>query len=175
MTKSIPVTQLKRLGSQAPEFDLPVTISKLDGVAVQITLRCKALRKSAWAKIRDDRQRELLERMNKPADSGGPATGAPPADVSEPAGQGEKPDASQEPAGTLRPMLEALASSGYEATVTKGLRGDADLVLAFAIGWDLEDEFGLDGLVNLEDEFGGAIRAITTSYDKAIFQGLLGN
>lgn len=171
MIKTIPVTQLKRLGSQAPEFDLPVTITKLDGSAVQITLRCKALRKSAWAKIRDARQREVFERMQKPAETASPAGD----DVlAKESGEGD-PKATPAPAEPLNPVLEALARSGYEANVGNGLRSDSELVLTFAIGWDLEDEFCLDGLMALEDEFGGTIRAAATAYDQAIFQGRLGN
>lgn len=165
--KTVPATILKRLGTQAPEFDLPVTITRLDGVAVQIDLRCKALRKSEWAKVRDERQRRLLESIASPAeatDDAATAAAVPGKDEGE--GTEARP---------IDAALRALDKTGFEANVTKGLRSDAELVLTFALTWGLEDDFTSDSLVALEDEFGGATRAIITAYENAIFQGRLGN
>lgn len=163
--KTVPATILKRLGTQAPEFDLPVTITRLDGVAVQIDLRCKALRKSEWAKVRDERQRRLLESIASPAEATDDAATAVPG----------KDDVEGTEARPIDTALRTLDKTGFEANVTKGLRSDAELVLTFALTWGLEDDFTADSLVALEDEFGGATRAIITAYENAIFQGRLGN
>lgn len=171
--KTVPATVLKRLGTQCPEFALPVTIQRLDGAAVQIDLRCKALRKSEWAKVRDERQRALLESL-APAPTGpAPTEAAPaPADAAAPA---PAEPAATEPARPIDAALQALHTTGFGANVAKGLRSDAELVLTFALGWGLEDDFTADGLMALEDEFGGATRAIITAYETAIFHGRLGN
>lgn len=166
--KTVPATVLKRLGTQCPEFALPVTIQRLDGAAVQIDLRCKALRKSEWAKVRDERQRALLESLAPAPTEATPA----PADAAAPAAT--EPAAAE----TARPIdaaLQALHTTGFEANVAKGLRSDAELVLTFALGWGLEDDFTADSLMALEDEFGGATRAIIAAYETAIFHGRLGN
>lgn len=163
-TKTVPVTLLKRLGSQPPEFTLPVTIHKLNGVAVQISLRCRALRKTEWADARDERQRAALAALN-------PEAPQPQAEAPADAEATEAPPAKD----GMTAALEAIVAKGYAANVRQGLRDDADLVLVFALGWNLEDDFCADGLIALEDEFGGSLREILASYDKAIFHGRLGN
>lgn len=169
-TKTVPVTLLKRLGSQPPEFTLPVTIHKLNGVAVQISLRCKALRKTEWADARDERQRAALAALNPEAPkSQAEATADAKADA-----EAEATEAPTAKDG-MTAALEAIVAKGYAANVRQGLRDDADLVLVFALGWNLEDDFCADGLIALEDEFGGSLREILASYDKAIFHGRLGN
>lgn len=172
-TKTVPATILKRLGTQCPEFALPVTIQRLDGAAVQIDLRCKALRKSEWAKVRDERQRALLESLAPATTAPAPTEAAPaPADAAAPA---PAEPAATDPARPIDAALQALSATGFEASVTKGLRSDAELVLTFALGWGLEDDFSADSLMALEDEFGGATRAIIAAYETAIFHGRLGN
>ena len=177
-TKTVPATILKRLGTQCPEFALPVTIQRLDGAAVQIDLRCKALRKSEWAKVRDERQRALLESL-APATTGPAPTEATPAPADAAAPAATEPAAAEpaaaEPARPIDAALQALHTTGFEANVAKGLRSDAELVLTFALGWGLEDDFTADSLMALEDEFGGATRAIIAAYETAIFHGRLGN
>ena len=163
-TKTVPVTLLKRLGSQPPEFTLPVTIYKLNGVAVQISLRCRALRKTEWADARDERQRAALAALN-------PEAPQPQAEAPADAEAAEAPPAKD----GMTAALEAIVAKGYAANVRQGLRDDAGLVLVFALGWNLEDDFCADGLIALEDEFGGSLREILASYDKAIFHGRLGN
>ncbi|WP_243021757.1 phage tail assembly chaperone [Simplicispira sedimenti] len=171
--KTVPATVLKRLGTQCPEFALPVTIQRLDGAAVQIDLRCKALRKSEWAKVRDERQRALLESLAPATTGPAPTEAAPaPADAAAPA---PAEPAATEPARPIDAALQALSTTGFGANVAKGLRSDAELVLTFALGWGLEDDFTADSLMALEDEFGGATRAIITAYETAIFHGRLGN
>lgn len=171
--KTVPATVLKRLGTQCPEFAMPVTIQRLDGAAVQIDLRCKALRKSEWAKVRDERQRALLESL-APATTGPAPTEATPAPADAAAPAATEP-AAAEPARPINAALQALHTTGFEANVAKGLRSDAELVLTFALGWGLEDDFTADSLMALEDEFGGATRAIIAAYETAIFHGRLGN
>lgn len=153
--KSIPVTALKRLGSQPPVFDLPVTISTLAGVPAKFTLKCKALRKTEWARERDSRQREVLESL---ADDGAAEADAPAV-----------------PQDRIAAALANMAANGIEASVQTGLERDADSILVFATGWDLEDAFDRESLMALENEFGGALGACLRAYDVAIYQGVLGN
>lgn len=154
-TKSIPVARLKSLGTQAPQFDLPITVSKLDGTVAQLLLRCKAMRKTEWSKLRDERHREALEATLRPADDQA---------ISVHRIEDEEPQ-----------RLDILLARGYETIVRSGLQRDAETVLLFASGWDLEDAFTADALMALEDEFGGSLVAILNAYDLAIYQGRLGN
>lgn len=95
---------------------------------------------------------------------------------------------------TLRDALAKPASAEESATETEAeaepgpapkfsfrsfVDGDmkkaADLLLKFATGWDLEDDFGAENLVEMEDRYGGSLSAVVTAYDAAIFHGRLGN
>lgn len=187
-TKTVPVTVIKRLGSQTAKFDLPVTISKLDGTTAQITLHCKALRKTEWAALKDAHQRASIEAVTEmvapPAPTPAPAPAVPAKRVRKgnAAKAGLDALAAQPGTATAAPpesvadMVTAMIlERGYETTVRKGIKSDADTVLQFAHGWDLEDPFTPDTLQQLEDEFGGALRASLNAYDIAIFQGRLGN
>lgn len=153
--KSIPVTTLKRSGGQPPVFDLPVKFSSIRGT-VTFTLTCKALGKKEWSKVRDARQAEALESLRANSAEPSPAQGQAAAD-------------------RIDAALATLASNGMEATVRAGDERSADTVLAFATGWDIDEEFSRDGLVALEDEFGGALSACLQAYDTAIYRGVLGN
>lgn len=53
--KSVPVASIKSLAGATPEFDVPVTIQRREGDPAKIVIRLKALRKSEWATMRDDR------------------------------------------------------------------------------------------------------------------------
>ncbi|HVR48680.1 MAG TPA: phage tail assembly chaperone [Pseudorhodoferax sp.] len=51
--KSVPVASIKSLGGIAPEFDMPVTVPRLDGTSVELKMRAKGMRKSEWLALRD--------------------------------------------------------------------------------------------------------------------------
>lgn len=154
--KSIPVTRLVRLGTQAPTFDLPVDVTKLDGGQAKLVLVCKAMRKTEWAQTRDTLHAKALEALRAPV-------------VDEPAADdGVVVDA-------VGAALANLLKQGQDAKVREGLTRDAEAVLEFATGWDLEDDFNAVSLMALEDEFGGSLSRILTAYDLAIYQGRLGN
>ena len=144
-SKTKPAVQLV-LGSQAATFPLTVTVKKLDGTEAALTLTCKAIRKTAWAKVRDEHYAKLLSE-NKPA-------AAERADAA----------ADAEPTGTR-----------LQAIVTQGLQSDAGLVLQFATAWDLSEDLNRDNLQALEDEFGGSMSQIISGFEVAIYQGRLGN
>lgn len=150
--KSIPVTKLKKLGTQVPTFEMPVTITKLDGTRAEITFQCKAMRKAEWAKVRDARAAAALEAVNKPAPVVEDAQGT-----------------------VISQAVQHLKARGFEATVIEGMARDAATITEFARGWDLEDEFNAESLVAMEDEFGGSLIATVTAFDAAIFQGRQGN
>jgi len=174
--KTVPVTVLKRLGTQAPTFDLPVTISKLDGGQVKLQINCKALRKTEWAKLRDANHRSILEAVLKrnpgdPAEQeekAGEAATEPPADAAD-------APVDAPPEAGIDTALDDILSRGHEANVREGLGRDANLILQFATGWDLEDTFDGENLQLLEDEYGGSMIAILLAYETAIYQGRLGN
>jgi len=77
--------------------------------------------------------------------------------------------------------IEAASKEGERARikvaeiVEEGLQADSATVLEFATGWDLEDPLNAENLQRLEDQCGGALRAIVEAYEMAIYQSRLGN
>lgn len=69
---------------------------------------------------------------------------------------------------------EAIKFS-YTKAVGEDMQKAADLISKCASGWDLADAFTPESLVELEDTFGGALGAVLTAYDAAIFHGRVGN
>lgn len=59
--------------------------------------------------------------------------------------------------------------------VNGGMSDAADLVMKFAAGWDLDDPFTHQSLVEMEDQLGGSLALTLQAYDAAIFHGRLGN
>lgn len=59
--KTIALTSLKSLGGAVPEFNMTVKVSRPDGTYTEVTLKLKALRKSEWAKLRDEHITAILE------------------------------------------------------------------------------------------------------------------
>lgn len=155
--KSIPAASLRTLGNRAATFTMPVTVNTVDGSPIKLTLTCKALRKTEWAKLRDDRQRAAMEAVLSPA----------------PEAEGGATESAER--SPVADALAAIAKRGHEANVRDGLARDAETILSFATGWDLEDDFTQENLQALEDEFGGALMAVLHAYDTAIYQGRVGN
>lgn len=169
--QTLAVTIIKRLGGQAPSFELPVTFGAKDGGTLQLTLTCKALKKTEWAAAKDKRQRELLENLYKADPALQEAVEAPKGKKATKA----KTDEAEAEKTPLQTALETLEKRGMSAAVREGMGHDAALVMEFATGWELEDVFNLASITELENEYGGAINAIVSAYDKAVFQGRLGN
>lgn len=151
--KTKPAVQLV-LGSQAITFPLTVTVTKLDGTEAAFTLTCKAMRKTAWSKARDDYHAAMIRA----------ATERAAAIPHTPAADAPEPDAAAH-----------VAANGVHSMVTRGLQADADLVLQFATDWDLSDPLTPASLQALEDEFGGTLAHIINRFEVAIYQGRLGN
>lgn len=143
--KTKPAVQLV-LGSQAITFPLPVTVKKLDGSEATVTFTCKAMRKTEWAKTRDDYHANILRDVQQTV--------------------AERTNAAEEP---------AAQNDNLHTMVSRGLRTDADLVLQFATAWDLSDDLTPVKLQDLEDEFGGTLRQAINGFEAAIYQGRLGN
>ena len=59
--------------------------------------------------------------------------------------------------------------------VNGGMSDTADLVMKFADGWELDDPFTHQSLVEMEDQLGGSLALTLQAYDAAIFHGRLGN
>lgn len=172
--QTLAVTVIKRLGGQAPSFDLPVTFGGKDGGTLQLTLTCKALKKTEWAAAKDKRQRELLENLYKADPALQEAVAEPKSKKATKATKAKTEEAAAEKT-PLQTALETLEKRGVSAALREGMGSDAALVMEFATGWELEDVFNLASVTELENEYGGAITAILSAYDKAIFQGRLGN
>lgn len=177
---TVPVFVLKRLGSQAPEFDMPVDIQKLDGTPARLTLRCKALKKTEWAGIKDARQREAIEAtLNAKVAAETKAQDKPASDEKATKGKAKpKAPAADIPkdANALREVvLRTFDENTLTSAVNDALKTDASLVLKFAIGWDLEDEFTAANLEALENEFAGSLEAAANAYNLAVFHGRVGN
>lgn len=189
--KAVPVTRIKRLAEgQVPSFTLPVEFKRLDGTPVQVDLQCKALRKTHWSKLRDDVQRAALQAVKAETPAPAPAPAAAPAEGKEdqPAADADLLDtaAPAEPVPAPAPApsspydfidqaMARINEKGMEAGVRKNLADDAALILNFATGWDLEDEFTADSLVDMEDQFSGFLSAALNAYDLAIYHGRVKN
>jgi hypothetical protein len=181
--KAIPVTKIARLaGGQSPTFPLPVDFKLLDGTPAQITLQCKAHKKTEWAAIRDESQRETVRMIFNPeglAELGLAGELVPDA---APPGDDLVDTAAPQPAASAAPALDplemalsAIDTNGVLGKVNKALKQDAGLVLKFATGWDLEDAFTLEKIGEAENTFGGFIGNALTAYERAVYQGRLGN
>ncbi len=189
--KAVPVTRIKRLAEgQVPSFTLPVEFKRLDGATVQVDLQCKALRKTQWSKLRDDVQRSALEAVKADTPAPAPELAAVPVEGEEnqPAAEADLLDtaapvepvpapapAPSNPFDFIDQAMARINERGMEAGVRKNLADDAALIVKFATGWDLEDEFSADSLVDMEDLFSGFLGAALNAYDRAIYHGRVGN
>lgn len=52
---------------------------------------------------------------------------------------------------------------------------DAAIVPSIATGWDLDNEFNLQSLQEMEDQYPGAVNALVNEYSKQIHGARLGN
>lgn len=53
-TKSTPAASLKLLGGAIPEFKVCAKVPRADGTVAEINVTAEGMRKSAWAKLRDE-------------------------------------------------------------------------------------------------------------------------
>lgn len=65
--KSIPAISLKSLGGAAPEFPMPIELTRHDGSTLTVNWTIKGLRKSAWAGRRDE-YLKAIRAEDKPAE-----------------------------------------------------------------------------------------------------------
>lgn len=144
--KSVQPTKLKTLAAGQPAtFPMPVQLQCLDGTPVELTLTMQVHGKRSWSKLKD----AFYEGLRKEA--------------------AERISAAEAGAN------DAGDTGGLEPRVSRSIANDARLVAQIAKGWDLEDPFTIAALEELEDRFGGALTDIVSRYDRAIYQGQLGN
>lgn len=62
-----------------------------------------------------------------------------------------------------------------ERFVGLNIEADADLILKLAEGWDLDDNFSKEAIVQFLDEYGGAGPRVTAACRAALNEGRLGN
>lgn len=148
--KSIPAKTLKLLGNKPAEFYMPVVLGVLGSDPVKFEMRVKALRKSEWATLRDDRQKQILQ-------------AAKPEDVKEDDGS------------PIDAAIAMIDRRGFAAKVQEAAERDAKLIMQFAISWPGDEPLNEETLIALEDECGGALETIINVYDQALFFGRLGN
>lgn len=67
------------------------------------------------------------------------------------------------------------AEFSFVRMISESTDSAAELVMKFAVGWNLEDDLTAGNLIYLDDLCGGALVAILGAYDAAVFQGRLGN
>lgn len=147
--KTVQPIKLKSLADgQAVTFPLTLQLKRLDGALLELTLTMKAHGKRAWSAIKDKFYADLR------ADAAARTA----------AEEGKDADAAE---------LDETAT--LASRVGRSIENDARLVLQIAKGWDVDDEFTAESLEELEDRFGGALGEIVTRYDRAIYQGQLGN
>ena len=175
----VPVFVIKRLGGQAPEFDMPVEIRKLDGTPASLTFRCKALKKTEWAAIKDARQREAIEATLNEKEAAGSAAVEPQEKAPKRGARKPKAGTEAEAPATAKALREVVLRTFDEnsllSAVKDALKTDASLVEKFAIGWELEDEFNTANLEALENEFAGSLEAAINAYARAVFRGQVKN
>ena len=160
--KSIQPIKLKTLAKgQAASFPLTIKLQRLDGPQVELKVTFAAHGKRAWSKIKD----EFYGRLRAEAAARVAAADTPAID----------PDDLADAPATAEAITEADDAHTLAGRVSKAIANDAKLVLQIAKGWDLEDPFTTESLEDLEDQFGGALTAMVSAYDRAIYQGQLGN
>ena len=160
--QSIQPIKLKTLAKgQAASFPLTIPLQRLDGVPLELTVTFAAHGKRAWSKIKD----EFYGRLRAEAAARVTAAETPAITI-------EHLDGTTEAVGAITEADDAHTLAGR---VSKAIANDVNLVLQIAKGWDLEDPFTTESLEDLEDQFGGALTAMVSAYDRAIYQGQLGN
>lgn len=63
----------------------------------------------------------------------------------------------------------------FTSAIGEYVKKAASMVAQVATGWDLEDEFTIANLEDMEDRYGGSMDSFLGAYDAAIFHGRLGN
>lgn len=80
---------------------------------------------------------------------------------------------------TLRSKEEAKGEDqekfSFVDFVTKNIEEAAALVTKAAVGWNLEDDFGTENLLAMEDMMPGSLAITLQSIDQALFHGRVGN
>lgn len=64
--------------------------------------------------------------------------------------------------------LDAISDQFYSDLIAKNDKKSAEHVLKIAKGWDLADEFTVDKLMQLENDYPGSLQAIAQTYAKAV-------
>jgi hypothetical protein len=145
-------TDLQSTNGQAVTFPVVLELERLDGQPVQITFTCKFKGKRAWSKER----REYSDQLRAIATE---ALALP--------GEADAGEANQPAA---KPAVRTL-----DAMVAEGIDRDAALVAKVVTGWSLPQPCDVEALADLEDNFGTALGKFIEKYERAIYQGVLGN
>lgn len=144
--KSVAVTMLASLGAQAATFPVHLDLQRLDGETVRVTVTCKTYGKRAWAKMRREHM-EYVQAEEEAAEKAAQAAA----------------DGAKRPIPRLDEILE------------RGMHRDSVLLARVAQSWTLPEDCDAEGLAQLEDEFGGALNKLMDGYERAVYQGQLGN
>jgi hypothetical protein len=64
--------------------------------------------------------------------------------------------------------LDAISDQFYRDLIAKNDKKSAEYTLKIAKGWDLDEEFTVDKLMELEDRYSGSLQTIAQTYAKAV-------
>lgn len=151
--KTKPVTELKTIEGQVPEFPVPLDLQRFDGEIVRVTVRCKVFGKRAWSRMRREHVDAVLAEEQELAKAEQEAKTAAAA--------------AGEPAKRAVPHLDEI--------LERGMRRDGEFFAQVATGWSLPEPCNADTLADLDDRFANALALLLEAYERTIYQGQLGN
>lgn len=151
--KTKAATELQSLNGQVPIFPVPLDLQRFDGETVRVTIHCKAFPKRVWARMRREHVDAVLaeERELQAADKAA-------AEAAAAEGEAAKPG---------MPRLDEL--------MDRGVQRDGVFFAQVAQSWSLPEPCDAEGLMTLDDNFGDALTRLLEAYERAIYQGQLGN
>lgn len=153
------------LGKRPPSFALTVAIPVHTGGTDELTLTCRYRTRTELAAFQDQHNASAKARMDALTQRVTAAREQAEAQAKAVLAAGEAP--AEPPAPVSLPTEEEFARAIGES--------HAEYVLGIAEGWDLEDEFGHDSVLQLVDMHPAAAPAIGEAYSRALREGRLGN
>lgn len=191
MAETNKAPRIKSIAAPTGTFPVEITVRSLQGEEGTITFNCIARTQTAWARERGQlfeqarvRQKAHADKLADADAAAAPAAPAPtePARAAPPAAEGEAVAAAEAPLPADVEVEVEVVESGKPfdperllGIVSAGIKNDAEMVPSIAKGWDLDDEFSIATLSNMEDTYPGATTALVTAYSQKIHGARLGN
>ena len=189
MTEINKVPRIKSIPAPTGTFPVEITVRSLQGEEGIITFNCIARTQTAWARergqlfeqarVRQKAHADKLADADAAAAARAPAEPAPAAPL---AAEGEDVAVAEAPPAAEAEAEAEVVEPGKPfdperllGIVSAGIKNDAEMVPSIAKGWDLDDEFSIATLSNMEDTYPGATTALVTAYSQKIHGARLGN